>query len=372
MSRPTLRRAAFVCFALILVLLVAVALVWPPPTRSAEAPPVGPDGAPLVSTFSIVAVDTTTGEMGIAVQSKFPNVRAVVPWAEAGAGAVATQSFARLDYGRRGLVLMRNGATADEALRILIREDPNPETRQVGLVDAQGNAATWTGAAAFEWRGGRVGEASGGVRTAGPGEVVVGKGFAVQGNILVSAETVDAMATAFVGAEGQPLAARLMAALVAGGAAGGDRRGEQSAALLVVRAGAGYDGSDTVVDISVYDHPTPIAELARLYALNDLYFTDTRPENLVPVTPEIARELQQIWRARGFSHHAVDGVVDADFQRTLVDFMGWENYDLRVDEVQRVNLAEGEPLMIDREVLADIRDVFQNGRFRPGPLAPLP
>ncbi|HEX9951480.1 MAG TPA: DUF1028 domain-containing protein [Rubricoccaceae bacterium] len=372
MTRPTLRRAAFVCLALLLAAVVAVALVWPPPSRSSKAHVVGPDGEPLVSTFSIVAVDTTTGEMGIAVQSKFPNVRAVVPWAEAGAGAVATQSFARIDYGRRGLVLMRNGATADEALRILIHEDPHPEQRQVGMVDLHGNAATWTGSEAFDWRGGRVGAPGGTVRAAGPGEVVVGQGFTVQGNILVSAETVDAMAAAFAAAEGRPLAARLLAALVAGGAAGGDRRGEQSAALLVVRPGAGYDGSDTVVDISVYDHPTPIAELARLYALNDLYFTDTRPENLIPVTPEIAREIQTIWRARGFSHHAADGVVDADFQRTLVDFMGWENYDLRVDEVQRVNLAAGETLKIDREVLADIRDVFQHGRFRPGPLAPLP
>ena len=364
MDSPTLRRTAFVSLALLLALVVAVALSWPPRSRP-DAPPVGPDGEPLVSTFSIVAVDTTTGEMGIAVQSKFPNVRAVVPWAEAGAGAVATQSFARLDYGRRGLVLMRTGASAEEALRILIREDPNPETRQVGLVDAHGGAATWTGAAAFDWRGGRVGQADGSVRTAGPGEVVAGHGFTVQGNVLVSEATVDAMAQAFEAADG-PLAARLLAALVAGGAAGGDRRGEQSAALLVVRAGAGYDGDDRTVDISVYDHPTPIAELARLYALNDLYFTDTRPENLVAVSPAIAREIQEIWRARGFSDHAADGVVDAAFQRTLVDFMGWENYDLRVDEVSGVDLAAGETLRIDREVLDDIRDVFRERRFRPG------
>ena len=367
MLAPTLRRAAFVLLALVLAVVVAIALTWPPPSAEtpAEAPPVGPDGEPLVSTFSIVAVDTTTGEMGVAVQSKFPNVRAVVPWAEAGAGAVATQSFARLDYGRRGLVLLRNGATAGEALRILIREDPNPETRQVGIVDAQGNAATWTGAAAFDWRGGRVGQSGGGTRTASPGEMAVGRGFAVQGNVLVSEATVDAMAAAFEAAPG-PLAGRLLAALVAGGAAGGDRRGEQSAALLVVRAGAGYDGDDRTVDISVYDHPTPIAELARLYALNNLHFTDTRPENLMPVTPEIAREIQTVWRARGFSDAPADGVVDADFQRTLVDFMGWENYDLRVDEVQRVDLAAGETLRIDREVLADIRAVFAGGRFRPG------
>ncbi len=368
MTRSTLRRAAFVLVAVLMAVAVGVALSWPAPR--AEAPTTNAEGEPLVSTFSIVAVDTTTGEMGIAVQSKFPNVRAVVPWADAAAGAVATQSFARLAYGTQGLVLMRNGASADEALRILLRDDPHPEQRQVGMVDRHGRAATWTGAEAFEWRGGRVGQADGSVRAAAAGEVVTGQGFTVQGNILVSEETVDAMAAAFGAAEG-PLAGRLLAALVAGGAAGGDRRGEQSAALLVVKAGAGYDGSDTVVDISVYDHPTPIAELARLYGLNDLYFTDTWAQNLVPVTPAIAREIQAIWRARGFSHHAADGVVDADFQRTLVDYMGWENYDLRVDEVQTVDLAAGETLRIDREVLADIRDVFAGVRFRPGPLSPI-
>jgi len=233
------------------------------------------------------------------------------------------------------------------------------------MVDRYGNAATWTGAAAFDWRGGRVGQDGQPARVSGAGEVVTGRGYAVQGNILVSEATVEAMAEAFEASSG-PLASRLLAALVAGGAAGGDRRGEQSAALLVVRAGAGYDGDDRTVDISVYDHPTPIAELARLYALNDLYFTDTRPENQTAVTPEIAREIQEIWRARGFSDEPADGVVDADFQRTLVDFMGWENYDLRIDEVQRVDLAAGETLRIDREVLDDIRSVFAGGRFRPG------
>ncbi len=375
MTRPTLLRAAFVCLALLVAAAVAVALSWPAPPRASrvrtDAVTTNADGDPLVSTFSIVAVDTTTGEMGVAVQSKFPNVRAVVPWADPAAGAVATQSFARLDYGRTGLVLMRNGASAEEALRILIRQDPHPEQRQVGIVDRHGRAATWTGAEASEWRGGRVGQADGSVRTAAAGELVAGQTFTVQGNILVSEATVDAMARAFEAARGS-LASRLLAALVAGGAAGGDRRGEQSAALFVVRAGAGYDASDTIVDISVYDHPTPIAELVHLYALNDLYFTDTQARNLVPVTPAIAREIQAIWRARGFSHHAADGAVDADFQRTLARYMGWENYDLRVDEVERVNLAAGETLQIDREVLADIRDVFQNGRFKPGPLAPLP
>ncbi|HYE95274.1 MAG TPA: DUF1028 domain-containing protein, partial [Rubricoccaceae bacterium] len=279
-------------------------------------------------------------------------------------GAVATQSFAELDYGIKGLELMRNGATAEEALRILLRNDPGRETRQVGMVDAYGNAASWTGAECFAWAGGRVGQLDGGPTPAGMGVVAAGSGYTAQGNILVSEETVEAMAQTFEEMEG-PLAERLLQALLAGGRAGGDRRGEQSATLLVVREGAGYDGADNFVDISVYDHPTPLAELERLYRLNNLYFTGTRPENLIPVTPEIARELQEIWIARGFYAGPADGEVDAEFQRILVDYMGWENYDLRIPEVQRVDLAAGEPLRIDREVLEDIRAVFREGRWRP-------
>ena len=350
---PTPRPRHFVS----LVLLAA--LVGGGCDRAPEAGRAATDD-PLVSTFSIVAVDTTTGEIGVAVQSKFPNVRFMVPSVEAGVGAVATQSFARLAYGPEGLALMRQGATADEALRISMRNDPTPAVRQVGMVDAHGNAATFTGADAFEWRGGRLG---GSDAIVAPGVVAVGQGYAVQGNILVSQATVDAIAETFEATSGT-LAQRLTAALVAGGRAGGDKRGEQSAALVVHRKGAGYDGSDIVVDISVYDHPTPLAELERLVALNDLYFTDSDPEDMVEVTPVIARELQEIWIERGFYDGPADGEVDAEFQKILTDYMGWENYDLRIDEVSGVDLAAGETLRIDREVLADIRDVFREGRYR--------
>jgi uncharacterized Ntn-hydrolase superfamily protein len=186
----------------------------------------------------------------------------------------------------------------------------------------------------------------------------------VQGNILVSKETVEAMARAYETTSG-PLADRLVAALVAGGKAGGDQRGEQSAALLVVRAGAGYDGQDNYIDISVYDHATPIAELERLYRLNSLHFTQSRPENMIPVTADVARELQEIWQKRGFYDGPLDGVVDTTFQQLLVDFMGWENYDLRIAPVQQVNVTAGEPLRIDREVLEDIRKVFRENRWKP-------
>ncbi len=315
------------------------------------------------------------------MQSKFPNVRAVVPWARAGVGAVATQSFAKVSFGNDGLDLLERGATAEEALSILLRNDPLREQRQVGIVDARGHAATWTGKECFAWAGGRIGQAGAPARAVGPdsasvgdvgdiggmggiGRVVAGSGFTVQGNILVSEATVEAMARAYEATAGE-LADRLLAALVAGGKAGGDQRGEQSAALLVVRQGAGYDGLDNFIDISIYDHRTPIAELERLYALNRLHFTRSRPENMIPVTPEIAREIQSIWLQRGFDKGPANGVVDARFQKLLVDFMGWENYDIRVENVQRIDLTKGEPLLIDREVLADIREVFRTGRWKP-------
>lgn len=350
-----------------LVPAAALALLagWAAPARLA-----GPGTArPLVATFSIVALDPANGDLGVAVQSKFPNVRVLVPWARAGVGAVATQSFTELDYGVDGLELMARGASAEETLAILVRRDPGREQRQVGMVDASGGAATWTGRECFAWAGARIGRAGEppaavGPEAGGAGTVVAGRGFTVQGNILVSAATVEAMAHAFEATAGE-LGDRLVAAIVAGGRAGGDQRGEQSAALLVVRKGAGYDGQDNFVDISIYDHATPIAELERLYRLNRLHFTRSRPENLIPITPEIARELQEIWARRGFYDGPADGAVDAKFQRILVDFMGWENYDVRIAPVQAVDLAKGEAPVIDREVLDDIRAVFAAGRWKP-------
>ena len=356
-----IRRSTFPLPAAFLLLAIAPLGAETPPATNAL-------GEPLVSTFSIVALDPETGDLGVAVQSKFPNVRAVVPWARAGVGAVATQSFAKVSFGNDGLELLARGATAEEALAILVRDDPQREQRQVGIVDARGNAATWTGKECFAWAGGRVGQAGAATKSVGPGagvgSVVSGNGFTIQGNILVSEATVEAMARAYESTAGE-IADRLMAALVAGGKAGGDQRGEQSAALLVVRKGAGYDGLDNFIDISVYDHLTPIAELERLYRLNRLYFTRSRPENMIPVTPEIARELQLIWLARGFAKGPADGVVDPRFQKLLVDYMGWENYDIRVENVQRIDLATGEKLLIDREVLADMREVFRTGRWKP-------
>ena len=208
-------------------------------------------------TYSIVAYDSVTGDLGIAVQSKFPNVGGLVPWARAGVGAVATQSLSNTDYGEKGLELIARGATAPEAMRIIMRGDTRPSQRQVGMVDAHGNAASWTGDSTFDWAGGRTGGAAGGAggQTGGKGQLITGHGYAAQANIMVSDATVRNMAETFERTRGS-LADRLLAALVAGQAGGGDRRGMQSAALLVVRAHAGYLGTtDRYIDIRVYDAP---------------------------------------------------------------------------------------------------------------------
>jgi uncharacterized Ntn-hydrolase superfamily protein len=315
-------------------------------------PPQGPHSSvrggkhqELVATFSIAAVDLDNGDVGVAVQSKFPNVRPVVPWMEVGVGAIATQSFVNVSYGPRGLALMKNGASAYDALRILVESDSLREIRQAGIVDAQGNAASWTGKECFDWAGGIAGESVG-----GKGQLIKGKGFAAQGNILVGKETVEAMATTFQNTRGS-LADRLLAALLAGGRAGGDRRGEQSAALVVKRKGAGYDGTtDDFIDISVYDHPTPLKELERLYQLHKLYFFRSDPANLITIDANLCRELQTILKDKAykgieFYSGPINGVYDGATKKALQDFMGWENYDVRIRDDDR----------IDKEVLADIR-----------------
>src|SRR5213078_1015127 len=264
-----------------LLVLASLALQYP------ERPP---DLAKRAHTYSIVAYDSATGDLGVAVQSKFPNVGGIVPWAQAGVGAVATQSLGNTEYGEKGLELLARGATAPEAMRIVMRGDPRPSQRQVGMVDARGNAASWTGDSCFDWAGGRVG----GQVVGGKGQVIAGRTYAAQANIMVSDQTVKNMAAAFERSAGS-LADRLMAALVAGQAGGGDKRGMESAALLVVRHDAGYlGGNDRYIDIRVYDDTNPIRELQRLYTLHQLYFFQSRPEDLLPITPDVVRQLEPI------------------------------------------------------------------------------
>lgn len=290
----------------------------------------------IAHTYSIVAWDSATGDLGVVVQSKFPNVGAIVPWARAGVGAVATQSLSNTAYGERGLELLASGATAEEALRAVMKTDTMLQDRQVGLVDARGNAASFSGENTFDWSGGRVGAPSGkGSIAGGKGQVLVGRGFSAQGNIIVSDQTVKNLAETFERTEGG-LADRLVAALKAGQAGGGDKRGMQSAALLVVRENGGYLGAnDRFIDIRVYDAPDPIAELERLLALHKLHFFPSEPRDLMPISPDIVAKLEPIllsepagqkqkWLARK------QRTANQPFLEALRNFMYWENYDVRV------------------------------------------
>jgi uncharacterized Ntn-hydrolase superfamily protein len=254
-----------------------------------------------VATYSLCACDLAAGRWGVATQSKFLAVGSVVPWAEPGAGAVATQSYANPRYGPDGLALLRQGLSADEVVERLTAADEGRDQRQLGIVDARGRAATFTGSGCHAWAGGRA-----------------GAGYAAQGNILVSRATVDALAETFEATEGQPLAERLLAALAAAQAAGGDRRGQQSAALLVVERDGGYAGlSDTLVDLRVDDHPRPVEELQRLYGIHQALFGRTPRAEWVPVDDELRRELTERLSRLGYSR--------------LEDWAGVENLEERVD-----------------------------------------
>lgn len=287
------------------------------------------------STFSIVAFDPETGDLGVAVQSKFLAVGAVVPYARAGVGAVATQSYANLLYGPKGLALLEEGHAPEEVIARLTADDPDARLRQVGIVDAQGRAAAFTGEGCFPWAGHRV-----------------GPNVAAQGNILVSQETVDAMYETFLSARGD-LADRLVAALAAGQEAGGDRRGQQSAALLVVREGGSYGGfTDRYIDLRVDDHPQPIRELARLLKLWRVYFQPPRPEDVLPLTEDLVREVQHLLRERGYYRGEVTGHFDEPTRQALRAFAGVENLEERLFEDARIDRTVLEFLRKGREALS--------------------
>ncbi len=295
--------------------------------------------APVIRypTFSIVAFDPARMEWGVAVASKFLAAGAVVPWARAGAGAVATQSYANTRFGPEGLAQMAQGRSAEETLAALLAEDPEREKRQVGLVDRQGRAAAFTGSECLPWAGHRVGD-----------------GFCCQGNLLVDERTLEAMAETFTGASGE-LADRLVAALLAGDRAGGDRRGRQSAAILVVREGGGYGGfNDRYMDLRVDDDPDPVARLKDLVELHHLYFGQPRPEDLLPIDAALAREIQRLLRRAGYYSGEITGVYDEATRRALETLFGIENLEERwqpgdrIDRVawtflrRRFGMAEGE------------------------------
>jgi uncharacterized Ntn-hydrolase superfamily protein len=268
--------------------------------------------APVVATYSIVACDLGAGQWGVATQSKFLAVGSVVPWAAPGVGAVATQAYANPRYGPDGLQLLGEGLAAAEVIARLTDADEGRADRQLGVVDARGVGATYTGADCMEWAGG-----------------LAGPGFAAQGNILVGEETVAALATTFTATDGQPLAARLLECLAAAQAAGGDRRGQQSAALLVVEKDGGYAGlSDSLVDLRVDDHEQPVTELARLYAMHLLLFGKTPRERWVDIDDELRTELTERLGQLGYS---------GELDRAFADWAGTENLEERVDGLGKID-----------------------------------
>lgn len=271
-------------------------------------------------TYSIAACDLDARQWGVATQSKFLAVGSVVPWAAPGVGAIATQAYANPRYGPNGLELLREGLDASAVVERLTEADHGRDHRQLGVVDATGRSATYTGSACMDWAGG-----------------VAGPCFAAQGNILVSAETVDALAATFLATEGTPLAERLIGCLAAAQAAGGDRRGQQSAALLVVEADGGYGGlTDVLIDLRTDDHPEPVTELARLYSIHDALFGKTPPEDWLHVDAALAAELTERLALLGYNGELVEA---------FVEWAGTENLEERVDGVERV----------DPVVLAELR-----------------
>jgi len=268
-----------------------------------------------LSTFSIVAYDPEAQEWGVAVQSKFLAVGAVVPWAQAGIGAVATQSYANTSFGPEGLALMAQGLSARETLHRLVAGDEGRARRQVGLVDAGGQAATFTGDECHAWAGG-----------------FTGVHYTVQGNILVSGATVEAMAQSFEDSGGE-LADRLVSALAAGQAAGGDRRGQQSASVLVVRPEGGYGGyTDRYLDLRVDDDPAPIDRLKALVDLHHLFFKPPQPGEMLAIEDEVAREAQRILQWAGYYDGPISGEYDAATQTAMRALIGNENFEERFDE----------------------------------------
>src|SRR5882672_6852549 len=265
-----------------------------------------------VATYSIAACDLEAGQWGVATQSKFLAVGSIVPWAAPGVGAVATQALANPRYGPDGLALLAEGRSAPDVVTRLTEDDDGRADRQLGVVDARGGSATYTGSECLTWAGG-----------------LAGPGYAAQGNILVGEETVAALATTFTATAGRPLAERLLECLAAAQAAGGDRRGQQSAALLVVEKDGGYGGlTDTLVDLRVDDHEQPVVELARLYGIHSLLFGKTPRDRWIDVDAALRAELTERLGKLGY-----DGALG----RALGDWSGTENLEERIDGVDRID-----------------------------------
>jgi len=272
--------------------------------------------ARTIATYSIAACDLDAGQWGVATQSKFLAVGSVVPWAEPHVGAIATQAYANPRYGPEGLSLLREGLSAEEVVQRLTAADEGRDQRQLGIVDREGRSASFTGAECLDWAGGRTGPC-----------------YAAQGNILVSAATVDAIAETFESSKGT-LAERLLDCLDAAQAAGGDRRGQQSAALLVVEQDGGYAKlSDTIVELRVEDHELPLEELRRLYRLHEALFGETPRDEWLTVDDALANELRERLAKLGY---------DGQLEDALNTWAGNANLEERVDGV-----AEIDPIVLE-------------------------
>lgn len=289
-----------------------------------------------LNTFSIVACDLDEQAWGIAVASKFLAAGAVVCWARAGVGAVATQAFAKMGYGPDGLDMLAAGKSAQESLTELLAADSEREQRQVGIVDANGGVAAHTGKECFDWAG-----------------HLLGEGFTCQGNILTGEETLAAMAETFKSTTGE-LADRLAAALRAGDLVGGDRRGKQSAAVVVVRPNGGYGGdTDRYLDLRVDDDPEPVAKLLQLVDTHHLLFGDVNPDDLLTIDSELARELQTMLVSQGYYSGDQAGEWDTATKEAFRALVGNENLEARWS-------LDKESNKIDRVVLDYLRNRFGN------------
>ncbi len=267
-------------------------------------------------TFSIVAYDSEKKEWGVAVQSKFIAVGAIVPFAKANVGAIATQAWCNTSYGPKGLALLEQGFTAEETLQTLTRYDPKREHRQVGIVDSFGDADSFTGKECFEWAG-----------------HIEGENYACQGNILASEDVVLAMSQAYKETKGD-LVDRLFAALEAGQEEGGDKRGKQSAAILIVKEKGVYDGgTDNYINIRVDDHPTPIKELGRIFTLYDLSLLKRDdPEDIVKLEGDVLKTVKTILKTDGFYEGDIDAKLDIITKDSLKKWMHTNNFEVKERE----------------------------------------
>jgi len=273
-----------------------------------------------LSTFSIVALDPRNGDLGVAVQSKFPAVGAVVPFAKAKVGAVATQAWANVSYGPVGIKLLEEGLSAKETLNKLLADDNHTEVRQAAIVDAKGQLAAHTGSECLEWAG-----------------HVTGEGYSCQGNILTSSKVVESMARAYEETSGD-LIDKLLEALSSGQAAGGDRRGRQSAAILVVRDKGGYEGfNDRYVDLRVDEHATPIEELKRIFKIYDMTMLSREdPKSLLTIDHNIATDLQTSLRKLGMYEGPITGILDDATKKALNRFVNIHNFENKMHDDGRI------------------------------------